>query len=192
MNTPDYSELLHEIRERHRFPDTVRLALRTYSWLGIYVSILAGCYFVWTLLPFEMSEAQQLSLMVAAVGVLVSIMSRILANFYRERDKGRLLRRAEYERSVRFLTAWKIFEQASRAAMENQTDDSDTHSLRSAISSPPAKGVIDSEDLLVLERGLATRNSIIHGERWMSEEVTESLSTALSTITDKIQEQVTR
>lgn len=186
MDHQDYSVKLYELNLRRRSRRRFNLILRAYSWLGLLLSIVAGGYFLLTLLRFDLSEQQQLALMTAGVGALLSLMSRILITFYKEREEEDLERRIEYERLDYFLTEWLRFERVSKEVLAEQGGDRNVHSLRSVISSLYTEGKIEGEDVLVLEEGLKIRNSIVHGERLVPASVTERLTTSLGEVIRKI------
>ncbi len=187
MDRREYSDTLYELGKRRRSRRRINLILRTYTSFGLLLSIVAGGFFLLTLLPFDLSNQQQWSLMAAGVGVLLSLMSRFLITFYKEREAETLERITEYERLGHFLSAWAEFERVSRKMLADQGVDRKVHSLRSIISFLYRMEKIDREDVFVLEEGLKIRNSIVHGERLTSARVTERLTNFLGEVIRKIE-----
>ena len=186
MDQQSYSDALHKLSARRRFRSRVHLLMRVYSWIGLLLSIVAGGYFLLTLLPFALSEQQQLALMVAGVGVLLSVMSKILVTFYKAKETGELERQLEDHGLDDFLVIWARFERVGKRVLEDKGSDHNVHSLRSVFSSLYDDGKINREDLHVLEDGLRFRNAIVHGNRVASTRAMEHLTTSLEEIVRKI------
>lgn len=186
MEHHDYTDKLYHLSGRQRSRRRLDLLLKAYSWLGFFLAIVASGYFLLTLLPFDLSMQQRLALMVAGVGALLSLMSRVLVSLFQIRDAEEIELAQEYERLNDFLAAWARFERASRDTLAGQGHDRNTHSLRTLISFIFKEGKIDREDVAVLEECLIARNSILHGKRPMSLSFTERLTASLVKVTKKI------
>ena len=186
MDNQEYTDKLNQLKGRRRSRRKVNLLLRTYSWMGVFLAIIAGGYFLSTLFSFELTSNQRLALMMAGVGLLLSLMSTILINFYRAKDADELYQAEEQERLADFLAAWAQFERVSKRIMAQDEDQINIYSLRSVISRLHTEGIIDEKDVVVLEEGLRTRNSIVHGEHPMSARATERTTDSLVEIIRKI------
>ena len=161
MDDQDHMDKLYEFKGRQRSRWRVNFLLRAYSWVGVMLAIVAGGYFLLTLLSFDLSAQQRLALILAGVGALVALMSRIFIAFYNERDAEELDRTEEYERIASFLAAWQQFERVSKEVLAKEGVRLNMHSLRVVISYLHDEGKIGEEDVLILEEGLKTRNLIV-------------------------------
>ena len=187
MGDRDYINELYEFTGRQRSRRKVNFLLRAYSWIGFMLAIVAGGYFLLTLLSFDLSAQQRFALIMAGAGALVALMSRIFIAFYKERDAEELDRTEEYERLASFLAAWQQFERVSKEVLAKEGRRLNMHSLRVVISYLHDEGKIDEEDVLVLEEGLKTRNLIVHGERRVSTRVTDRVTESLVKVIRKIE-----
>ena len=186
MNDQDYMDNLYHLQRQRRLNNRIKFLLRTYSSVGVLLAIVAGAYFLLTLFPFDLSMQQILALMGAGTGILLSLMSRTLIVFYRERAALDIEREEESEKLAFFLNAWAQFEHVSKEVLLEQADDLNIHSLRSVISRLYAEGKIDKQDLSLLESGLKMRNAIVHGKHPMPARTTEDLTASLVELTRKI------
>ena len=186
MDDQDYTYKIDDLGVRQRSRRRFDLLLRTYSWFGLLLAIVAGGYFFLTLLPFDLSVLQQSALIMAGVGALLSLLSRTLVTFYKEREAESLERTQEHERLVDFLAVWAEFERVSKKVLSEEGGDLNLHSFRSVISCLYSEGKIDTKDAMILEKGLRMRNSIVHGERSTSTRVTARLTTSLVEVIRKI------
>ena len=186
MDSPDYTRTLLQLRRQRSRRHRIGVLLRTYSWLGLLMSIVAIGYFLLASLPVPLSREQALALAVAGVGGLLSIMSRTLIVYFKEREEEEAVHALEFERVERFLFAWRQFERASKNLVAKQDDDLEVHSLRAVISALYDGGVLDLEDMIVLEEGLEARNSIVHSDRPTSARAMDRLTASLTAISRKI------
>lgn len=186
MERDDYNEAFFEIRSQRRIRRKIDLLLRAYSLMGLLIAILAVGYFVLTLLPFDLSQKQQMALMVAGVGISLALMSRTLIIYRKERESEELERLNEYQNFASFLDTWVRFERVSKELLVKEGEEFNKHSLRSVISRLYEEGKIDKRDLAILEEALQTRNSLVHGERSLPTQLVEKITDALVEIIKKI------
>ena len=196
MERDIYNEAFYELNKQRRMRRRkFDLLLRTYSLGGFSIAILAGGYFLFSILPFEFSMRQQMSLIIAGVGLFLAFMSRTLIILRKEREteeierirEEEIERIREYESIASFLDTWARFERVSKDALSKEADDFNRHSLRSVISRLHEDGKLDETDILALEEALQTRNSIVHGERPFSTKISEKITESLVEIIKKIE-----
>ncbi|MGJ8698243.1 MAG: hypothetical protein ACSHYF_18120 [Verrucomicrobiaceae bacterium] len=185
MERDDYSEALYDLGKRRRMRRKLDLLLRAYSLMGLLMAILAGGYFLVSLLP-ELTKNQQMALMFSGVGIALALMSRTLLILRREREAGEVERMTEYESVASFLDTWARFERISKEALSKEGEEFNRHSLRSVISRLHEDGKLDSSDVLALEEALQTRNLIVHGERPFSTKIAQTVTDSLLDIIKKI------
>ena len=185
MDDREYTNRFDDLNRRRRSRRRVDFLLRAYSWMGVSLAIVAAGYFLLTLLSFELSMEQQLALMVAGVGVLLSLMSRILVALRKERDT-EFDYAEERDRSSFFLKVWAEFERVGKKVLAQKEEELNVHSVRSVISRLYDEGRIDDEDVRVLERGLRTRNAIVHGGSKESIRVNERVTESVVEVMRKV------
>lgn len=187
MERDTYNEKFYELSEQRRMRQRkLDFFLRTYSLVGFLIAILAGGYFLFSILPFEFSMGQQMSLMIAGVGLFLALMSRTLIILRKEREREEIEMIREYERVASFLDTWARFERVGKDVISEEADDFNKHSLRSVISRLHEDGKIDKTDLLTLEEALQTRNSIVHSEKPFSTKEVEGITVSIAEIIKKI------
>ena len=186
MDRYKFNEEFYQLNKSRRMRQKIDLLLRIYSLMGFLIAILAGGYFVLTLLPFKLTDKQVFLLMVTGVGIVLAFMSRTLIIFRRERESVDFERLKDFESFSSFLNAWTRFERISKEVLEKEGDDFNRHSLRSVISRLYEDGKIDRGDVMTLEEALQARNSIVHGERPISTKIMEKITDSLVDIIKKI------
>lgn len=186
MERDDYNNAFFEISSRRRVRRRIDVLLRAYSLMGVLIAILAVGYFMLTLLPFELSQRQQMALMVAGVGVALALMSRTLIIFRKEGESEELERLNEYQNFASFLDTWARFERVSKELLVKEGEEFNRHSLRSVISRLFEEGKIDKRDLAILEEALQARNSLVHGDRSLPTDLVEKITDALLEVIKKI------
>lgn len=155
----------------------VRLILRMYSVLGLMVSVGAIGYFLLTFLPVDLTLNQRLAVIVAGVGLLLSLTSILMLEYY----AATLVVREQEWQQAEFIKTWIDFEQASRAAIGDE-EKYTRSSIRSILKELRDEGKITDDDLELLEDALKARNSIVHGARTVSQKVLDNMTSSLSTI----------
>ena len=186
MERDEYKDAFYELSRRRRVRRRLDLLLRAYSVMGLLIAILAGGYFLLTLLPFELTINQLMALLFAGVGIALAFMSRTLMIFRKERESEELDRLNEYESLSLFLDTWARFERTSKEVLEKEGEEYNKHSLRAVISRLYEEGKIDKGDVIALEEALQTRNAVVHGERPLSTKVAEKITDSLVDIIKKI------
>ncbi len=186
MERERYNEAFYDLGKRRRMRRKLDFILRAYSLMGLLLAIMAGGYFLLTLLPFELSIEQQVSLMIAGIGIALALMSRTMIVLRKEREVEEMEKMSEYESVTSFLDTWVRFERISKETLEKDNEDFNRHSLRSVISRLYEEGKLDKNDVIALDEALQTRNSIVHGERPFSAKVAEKVTESLIEIIKKI------
>lgn len=179
-------EILQNITKQSFYRKKYDMILRVYSILGFLIAIFSGAYFLLTLLPYELNREQQLALLVSGVGIALALLSRTIIIFRKQREEEELSKIKEYERISTFLDAWSQFEIISKHVLGNEDDPHAKLSLRSIISRLYEDNKINKADVFALEEALQTRNSIVHGEKPWSSELTGKVTDALIEIIRKI------
>ena len=185
MNSNQYENISGFNRYRNS-RKKIDLILRIYSLMGLLIAVLAGGYFVLTLLPFKLSNNQQIALMFIGVGIALAFMSRTLIILRKERDISETERLKEYQTISEFLGTWSQFEIASKEALRQHDKDVNIHSLRAVISKLHEEEKIDNADVQALDEALHTRNEIVHGNRPLSSIVARQVTDTLLEIIKKI------
>ena len=182
----DRDDAFYELSKRRSTRRLIDTSLRVYSLFGLIIAIFAGGYFLFTLLPFALSMNQQMSLMIAGVGIALAIMSRALMMFRKESELQKVELIRQYESVASFLDTWTRFEQATKEALAGENEEYSPHSLRSVISQLHEKGKLDASDVVALEEALQARNSIVHGDQPPSVSFAEKITDSLTQIIRKI------
>ncbi|HZE72962.1 MAG TPA: hypothetical protein VE135_25910 [Pyrinomonadaceae bacterium] len=185
MERDKENEPFNVLSRRRRLRRRLDLLLRMYSLMGLLIAILAAGYFLLTLLPYKLSERQQMALIAGGIGIALAVMSRILVIYRTEQESEEIELLKENESLSSFLDTWAKFERTSKETLSKQ-EDFNIHSLRSVISRLYEEGKISKEDVIALDEAVQIRNSIVHGGKTVPPHATEKVIGLLVDIIKKI------
>ena len=153
-----------EFTERLKNRLKLNLFLRVYAFMGLLIAILAGAYFILTLLPLTLTAQQRITLVVAGTGIALAVTSWAVVVLRKSRESEEMDRLKEQAALSLLLDTWARFERTGKEALTKEGVAFDPHSLRSMFSLLYEEGKIDKNDLIRLEEALKTRNAIVHGQ----------------------------
>ena len=152
----------------------IDIALRTYSYLGLVISLISAGAFAFSFLNVKLTNNQLVALIVAGVGLLLSILSFMLL-----RIRGQLQKRIfdfeigtttpyylmdETSLSAEVVMKWAEFERIARQITSKDGKPYGQKSIKIIIKDVSELGIISPNDIQYLSILLEIRNSIVHGE----------------------------
>jgi hypothetical protein len=166
MTDTGLKEQLKLYASRNSSRKRIEFILRVYSALGALTAVLALGYFLVSVLSVELTSQQTLALLISGVGVMLAVMSRLLIAFGRERDAERKEKRQSYEQRFEFVIAWNQFERLARVLLgdDGADEDGSDKPMRVLLSDLVKRNLVEPEDLALVERALAIRNMLAHGQ----------------------------
>lgn len=185
---PDISDAVQSINMRSRKNFNLEATLRIYSALGLLLAVGAMIYFLFLAFNITIGPKEQLSLLVAASGLAFSLMSWILLNTRRERDRLEVENLKEYSDMIDLVEYWTMFETISRELLKKEGDEFNQYSPRSILFTLKKEGRITDGDLRVLQEALELRNIVVHGGMRFPPNVVSRVAGQLRGITSKLSE----
>ena len=161
--------------------------LRIYSVLGLLIAVAATASFIFTLVDFNLTTEQQLSLVLAGVGIALSIMSRLLLVIRRQREEYTDAKVKELLYTSELIECWKNFEDVGRTVIGKS--EQGTYSLRSIITQLRQKNEISETDVSTLQAALILRNLAVHGRGRVSPDLIVKVISEVSDIVAKLSKQ---
>lgn len=161
--------------------------LKSYSATGAVLALISGGYFIIRKLNIVLDERDQLTLAVFAFSVSLITLSKLMLEFYREREA---LRKSRLEREIeryRLLKLWSAFEAVASAHFGEDISDRPvpTRSLIYRLIETGAVTIVQAE---ALEQALDIRNAVAHGrEDALPSELVTQAATALEEILQTLQ-----
>lgn len=179
-------EISYELEESYRSKNRLKLILRIYSSLGAIIAVIAILYFILSLYQFDLTMNQRLAIMVAGVGLLLSVMSRLYSEIIREREKEQSVRKKELNKISYFILNWATLERTSYSILEKNYPDISKFGIKKNIRILFDEEIISDREFLNLERALDIRNKIVHGNMTSTNEDLDKYSEQINEAVDKI------
>ena len=141
----------------------IDIALRTYSYLGLVISLISAGAFAFSFLNVKLTNNQLVALIVAGVGLLLSILSFMLFDFEIGTTTPYYLM-DETSLSAEVVMKWAEFERIARQITSKDGKPYGQKSIKIIIKDVSELGIISPNDIQYLSILLEIRNSIVHGE----------------------------
>ncbi|MCP5381808.1 MAG: hypothetical protein H6912_05505 [Kordiimonadaceae bacterium] len=183
-NEEQLIKVIHEKRKNYSF----KRILNAYSLFGLLISIFAFGYFLFSLFDFQLTENQQLSLMIAGVGLALSLMSRAMLVYSKQKESERKELDLSYYDAINIILLWSEFEKISKNKLDELRVSYNKHSISEIISGLIEYSILSHEDRLILDDIRLIRNRLAHGNSNYSNELIVYYKNILLSIMDKIAE----
>jgi hypothetical protein len=156
------------------FGSMLERALRTYAVLGLLTGIVGLGIFAGKEILSGRRFEEQVPLLVALIGFMVSVASYFLLSTGKNRSMALLLRSpiGEFDPIDHgsFLLLWRDIELALRAAASVRLGESVANApISRLVDQLSAERLLSTDDQILLRRVLVLRNSIAHGQRSVDE-----------------------
>lgn len=162
---------------RKRGVRQIEAILRAYVVLGITTFLIAISFFGLTFIDITLTVAQQVALMISALGLMLSIMSFALLLIRRQQREGALLAQRLVEQvtnatpgeanapsgaAYEVVRQWARFEDLSRSFFSLKGDKYNYRSPRQIFDKLASEALISSADARELHMALDVRNRLVH------------------------------
>lgn len=181
-----YKDDLWELETRLNSRRKVETVLKLYSVLGALISIFALAYFLLSTLDIQLSLMQQMTLMIAGVGIALSMTSWAMLLFRRQRELEEVKRIKAYQGVSQIIFLWAEFEEAGKSKLDDLDISYSKHSIRQVINLLEEKNVINPKDRILVDEAMQIRNAAAHGRAEFSQELVKQTAEAISRIIDKV------
>lgn len=179
-------KISQEISSSYRKKNRLKLVLRLYSFLGLLFSVLAIIYFAISYYEFDITPSQRLTLMFAAVGLVVSLMSKFYSEIINERENEQKIRVDEINKISHFVLDWATLERTIYSILEKSDQNVSKFGIKRNIQLLFEEQIISDREFINLERALDMRNKIVHGYTPATSDELERYSELLNEVIDKI------
>lgn len=186
-NNSNYERDLWELEKRQRFFRRIQEVLQIYAVLGFLIGFFAFAYFFFRQLKIELSQEDEMILLVAMTGFSISIMSVLLLFLRRQGLRREMVREAYANSASKFLVLWAKFEAEGQIRLEATGQKFNSMSVREIISRLVAEKVLTPSDAATLEEVLRFRNAMVHGGTQTSPDSLRRMTTAIGDIVDKLE-----
>lgn len=188
-NNIEYTNYINGIKKEldrsYSSKNRIKLILRLYSYLGILTAIISILYFMLSLYDYRLSANQQIAVMTAGVGLVVSIFSKIYNEILKDREKEQLSRKNELEKISNFILDWATFERTTYTTLEKYFPVT-KFSIKQNIRTLYDENIISDREYINLEKALDIRNRTVHGEIESTQENLDKYSELINEVIDKI------
>jgi hypothetical protein len=174
--------LKHSYRQKNK----LRQIFKIYIFVGLAIAVVSVIYFVSSFFEFRLTSTQRISLIFSGAGLFLSLIAKFYIEFTKEKEREYEKRNKELERISDFIVNWAGLERAINHFLLNNRIDNNKYAIGSNIALLSEKGIINTRDLLTLEKALDLRNRIVHDKMFSEIEILEKLSDDVVRITDKI------
>ena len=187
VDSPESSELRSWARDSvERMGQNVEFFLRLYVVLGLLTAAGGAGYFALSFLNVDLTEPQQIALIMSATGLVVSLASWGMLTVWRQRQESSV-RRIRRQKSLEdFILGWIRFEQAGKRVLASEQREFNPHSIRDVIALLREMANIDASDVLAVENAMQARNLVLHHDEQLPEEVLQQYTATLAMVTSKL------
>ncbi len=169
----------------------LRQILKIYQILGILIALFGILYFVFTTIKIELTTTQLFSIVLGGSGITLAVLSKILTDYLKEKDKENEKRRSEVENVSSYIFTWTIFERALRNFVEMQEANINKHSFRTQLEFLYKAKFLTDKDMLMIERSLEFRNLILHEGALINSDKLRESTEILNSVTEKLNNALT-
>jgi len=182
----NYKEDLWELEQKFRSRRKFETIFKLYAVFGALTAIFALAYFILSMLNIELTKNQILSLMIAGVGVSLSMISWALLLFRRQREYEETKRIRAIQTLSEIVFLWTEFENVGKQALSELNVKYNSHSARQMMNGLEKYELIDSKDLLIMEEAMQIRNAVAHGQVDLAPELIQRVASSIISVTEKI------
>jgi uncharacterized protein YutE (UPF0331/DUF86 family) len=170
----DLWELEARLSSRRRFETILKL----YTVMGVLISIFALAYFLLSMLDIELTQTQQLTLLIAGTGLALSLTSWAMLLF---RKKIKALQSAS-----EIIYLWAEFEDVGKNILNSNDVEYNRHSIRQVISLLTERDIISQKESVELEEIMQMRNAAAHGRAELAPETVLRAKDTIREIISKV------
>ncbi len=178
----DLWELELKLSSRRKFETIFKL----YAVLGALTAIFALAYFILSILDIDFTQNQMLALMIAGVGISLSMTSWALLMFRRQREYEETKRIKAVQILSEIVFLWAEFEKVGKQALSDLNVKYNSHSARQMMHGLEEYELIDSKDLLMMEEAMQIRNAVAHGQIDLAPELIQRVASSIIKVIEKI------
>lgn len=165
----------------------VEAILRLYQYIGLLAFLGGGLYFVSRRLGIRIEPEDQPAVTIAAVGLLIALVSRLWLSLYVEKERLMSETYSLVGSEQHFLSEWREFERLAAKALDKPQQDRPV-SPRLLISGLFEKGYLNPTEVSALQDAMIVRNSIVHGsEQEMEPDAVARAYASISPILSRIE-----
>ncbi len=190
INQLEYRRYLEEISNELEFSykrkNRIKLILRLYSFVGILTSVLAIIYFAISYYGYNLTSPQRFALMLAGIGLLLSLLSKFYSEIIKEQEKEREARRIELNKISQFVLDWATLERTIYSILERNESNISKYGIKRNIRLLYDEQIISDREFIELERALDHRNKIVHGHTPATSEELDRYSEQINEVIDKV------
>lgn len=171
---------------RARRSYTYELVLKLYGAFGLLTTIIGSLYFIFVTFHIYIGIKQQMALIVAVSGLIISTVAWAMLALRRQREVYETGKIREYAYMAELVETWATFEDVSRKFLDSRGEDRNQYSPRAIIASLRQGGSIDDVDAKLLQEALELRNMAVHGGGRFPSDLVAKIATALGNINARL------
>lgn len=174
------------LSKKYKSRARLRQILKIYQIMGILLLLFGVLYFLITSIDFDLTKSQLISIIIGGTGITLSVLSKLMNDYLKTKDKETEKRRSEIEQVSEYIFTWTLFEKSMRMLIGNRQVNINKHSFRGQMEFLYESKIIGDKDFLMLERALEFRNMIVHEGIIVSPSELKVLTDLLNSIIDRI------
>lgn len=186
-NLRDYEQDLWEMEARQKSFRRYEQVFQIYSVVGAVIGFGALAYFFARQLDIHLSSTDQMLLMTAGSGFMISIISGLYLFLRRQRVSGEIDRSQYMSSAAEFLLQWARFESLGREKLDAAGRDFNRMSIRAITAELLNAKLISEDEMVQLEEVLRFRNLLVHGGTRADPEVLARMTESLRRVTQRVE-----
>lgn len=186
-NLRDYEQDLWEMEARQRSFRRYQQVFQIYAVMGAVTGFGALAYFFARQLDINLSSTDQMILMVAGSGFMISIMSGLYLFLRHQRDSGEVDRSRYMSSAAEFLLQWARFESLGRQKLDAAGRDFNRMSIRAITAELLNAKLISEDEMVQLEEVLRFRNFLVHGGTRPDPDALARMTETLRRVTQRVE-----
>lgn len=186
-NLRDYKQDLWEMDARQRSFRRFEQVFQIYTVMGAVIGFGALAYFFVRQLNINLSSTDQMILMIAGSGFMISIMSGLYLFLRHQRKSGEIDRSRYMSSAAEFLLQWARFESLGREKLEAAGRDFNRMSIRAITAELLNAKLISEDEMVQLEEVLRFRNLLVHGGTRANPDVLSRMTETLRRVTQRVE-----
>lgn len=183
----EYEKDLWEMEARQQSFRRYQQVFQIYTVFGALVGFGALVYFFFRRLDIDLSVTDQMILMTAGSGFLISILSALFLFIRRQHNRGELDRSQYMSSAAEFLLEWAQFESLGRERLEAAGRDFNRMSIRAITAELLKAELISADERIQLEEVLRFRNLLVHGGTRADPNVLFRMTDILRKVSQRVQ-----
>ena len=186
-NLRDYEQDLWEMEARQKSFRRYQQVFQIYAVMGAVTGFGALAYFFARQLDINLSPTDQMILMIAGSGFMISIMSGLFLFLRHQRVSGEIERSRYMSSAAEFLLQWARFESLGREKLDAAGRDFNRMSIRAITAELLNSKLISEDEMVQLEEVLRFRNLLVHGGTRPDPDVLARMTETLRRVTHRVE-----